>query len=95
MYGGYSWFRSDEYQKLPGDQFSIENAIIMQKTDKWPLVIDPQDQCNQWIRTRERENRVCVLNCGECITLCQLVVLKITAPDFVQVLETAIRVGQW
>ena len=27
---------------LPSDNFSIENAIIIQKSRRWPLMIDPQ-----------------------------------------------------
>jgi len=29
-------------QKLPNDKFSIENAIILQNSSRWPLMIDPQ-----------------------------------------------------
>lgn len=37
-------------QGLPSDDFSIENAIITEKTSRWPLYIDPQGQANKWIR---------------------------------------------
>eukprot|EP00698_Gefionella_okellyi_P019150 TRINITY_DN5834_c0_g2_i1.p1 TRINITY_DN5834_c0_g2~~TRINITY_DN5834_c0_g2_i1.p1 ORF type:complete len:4046 (-),score=1123.04 TRINITY_DN5834_c0_g2_i1:354-12491(-) len=66
-------------ERLPGDPFSIENAIIMSKTRRWPLVIDPQDQCNQWIRSKERDNR--------------LILLKMSAEDFLPALENAIQFG--
>eukprot|EP00913_Durusdinium_trenchii_P020057 g18849.t2 len=36
--------------KLPNDQVSVENAIIIQRSRRWPLMIDPQLQANQWIR---------------------------------------------
>jgi dynein heavy chain, axonemal len=29
-------------EKLPQDQFSIDNAIILENSDRWPLMIDPQ-----------------------------------------------------
>ena len=39
--------------KLPNDAFSIENAIILANSSRWPLLIDPQGQANQWIRNME------------------------------------------
>jgi len=40
-------------QKLPTDQFSTENGILATKTRLWPLMIDPQNQANAWIRNLE------------------------------------------
>lgn len=34
--------RSWNIDGLPSDQFSIENAIIVNKSRRWPLLIDPQ-----------------------------------------------------
>lgn len=34
---------------------SIDNAIIMDNSDRWPLMLDPQMQGNNWIRKMERE----------------------------------------
>jgi len=41
-----------EWQKfgLPADNFSTENAIIWQNSDRWTLSIDPQMQANKWLR---------------------------------------------
>ena len=36
--------------KLPSDNLSIENAIIMFKSRRWPLMIDPQNQANSFIK---------------------------------------------
>eukprot|EP00931_Biecheleriopsis_adriatica_P034701 TRINITY_DN20021_c0_g4_i1.p1 TRINITY_DN20021_c0_g4~~TRINITY_DN20021_c0_g4_i1.p1 ORF type:complete len:4150 (-),score=1074.99 TRINITY_DN20021_c0_g4_i1:152-12580(-) len=36
--------------KLPNDQVSVENAIIIERSRRWPLMIDPQLQANQWVR---------------------------------------------
>ena len=27
--------------KLPQDQFSVDNAIILENSERWPLMIDP------------------------------------------------------
>ena len=35
--------------KLPDDEFSIENTIIMMNSKRWSLCIDPQLQANNFI----------------------------------------------
>ena len=40
-------------ENLPNDRTSIENAMILTSTDRWPLMIDPQLQGIKWIKTRE------------------------------------------
>lgn len=35
---------------LPYDNFSVENGIIMYNSRRWPLMIDPQGQSNQWLK---------------------------------------------
>ena len=35
---------------MPSDNLSIENAIIMFKSRRWPLMIDPQNQANSFIK---------------------------------------------
>ena len=40
---------------LPNDSFSIDNAIIMEYSSRWPLMIDPQVQASSWIKTMEGE----------------------------------------
>jgi dynein heavy chain len=37
-------------QQLPNDNFSIDNAIILKNSSRWPLMIDPQIQANNWIK---------------------------------------------
>ena len=39
-------------ENLPSDSTSIENAMILTNTDRWPLMIDPQLQGVKWIKTR-------------------------------------------
>ena len=38
---------------LPNDNFSIDNAIIIEQSTRWPLMIDPQVQANGWIKKME------------------------------------------
>ena len=65
---------------LPRDTVSTENALLVTRARRWPLMIDPQDQANRWIRSREQKNG--------------LKVIKLTDPTFLRTLENAIRVGQ-
>jgi dynein heavy chain len=36
---------------LPNDNLSIENGIILFKSRRWPLMIDPQTQANKFIKS--------------------------------------------
>jgi len=42
--------REWNYAGLPADDLSIDNAIITVKSERWPLIIDPQMQANKWIK---------------------------------------------
>ncbi|KAI4494191.1 hypothetical protein M0802_009060 [Mischocyttarus mexicanus] len=64
---------------LPRDQISTENAIIVMQANRWPLMIDPQEQANRWIRNMEKEND---------IKIC-----KLTDHNFMRILEACIRIG--
>ncbi|XP_017759468.1 PREDICTED: dynein heavy chain 3, axonemal [Eufriesea mexicana] len=64
---------------LPADNFSVENGIIVKNADRWPLMIDPQNQANKWIKNMEKENN--------------LIVIKLSDPNYVKVVDTAIQLG--
>ncbi|XP_012147752.1 dynein heavy chain 3, axonemal isoform X3 [Megachile rotundata] len=64
---------------LPADSFSVENGIIVKNADRWPLMIDPQNQANKWIKNMEKQNK--------------LVVIKLSDPNYVQVVDTCIQLG--
>jgi dynein heavy chain len=40
---------------LPQEEVAIDNAIIIENSDRWPLMIDPQTQGNTWIKRKEKE----------------------------------------
>lgn len=49
---------------LPNDSFSIDNAIIVQNSIRYSLMIDPQGQANRWLKEMEKENQLFVLKPG-------------------------------
>nr|XP_034190797.1 dynein heavy chain 6, axonemal [Osmia lignaria] len=64
---------------LPRDKVSTENAIFVTQATRWPLMIDPQEQANRWIRNMEQNN--------------DLKMCKLTDANFTRILETSIRLG--
>lgn len=43
-------------QGLPQDSFSADNAVILDNSDRWSLMIDPQMQANLWLKNRYKEH---------------------------------------
>ena len=41
---------------LPADRISIENGALINSSKRWPLIIDPQLQGIKWLRKKEAEN---------------------------------------
>jgi dynein heavy chain len=66
-------------KKLPNDSFSIDNGIMMKRSNRWPLFIDPQLQANKWIKKMEEPN--------------SLKVVKQNQTNFVRILENAVQFG--
>ncbi|EDV21418.1 uncharacterized protein TRIADDRAFT_60039 [Trichoplax adhaerens] len=64
---------------LPVDSFSIENALIVMNTQRWPLMIDPQNQANKWIKNLEKPNN--------------LHVIKLTDSNYMRTLQNCIQFG--
>ncbi|CAB4026765.1 dynein heavy chain 1, axonemal-like, partial [Paramuricea clavata] len=65
---------------LPRDTLSVENGVIVQNSQRWPLFIDPQAQANKWIKNMEKESGIDVI--------------KLTDKDFLRSLENAVRFGK-
>ncbi|CAK0908163.1 unnamed protein product, partial [Prorocentrum cordatum] len=58
---------------------SIENALILQWSRRWPLMIDPQLQANNWVRKMNAE---------------QLKVVRLSQPNYARELEISISLGK-
>lgn len=65
---------------LPLDSFSIDNAIIMDVSQRWSLLIDPQGQAHKWIKTLEKNN--------------DIIIIKLTDPNYMKSIEVGIEVGK-
>jgi dynein heavy chain len=66
-------------QGLPSDAFSAENGIIVTRGRRWPLMIDPQGQANNWIRNMEKKR--------------DLKIIDLKQSDYLRTLENAIQFG--
>merc|ERR1719181_528565 len=65
---------------LPRDDLSIQNGIMVTRSSKWPLLIDPQGQGLSWIKRRDEVN--------------QLTVTELTHKRFRNALEDSMSFGQ-
>jgi dynein heavy chain len=72
--------RSWNIAGLPSDTLSTENGIIVSKSRRWPLMIDPETQANRWVKNMEKGNGIDVL--------------KLSDKDYLRSLENAVRFGK-
>ncbi|XP_030382586.1 dynein heavy chain 2, axonemal, partial [Scaptodrosophila lebanonensis] len=66
-------------QGLPADDLSTENGVIVTQGSRWPLIIDPQMQANNWIKNMEEHQQLMVIDFG--------------MSDYLRQLERALREG--
>ena len=50
---------------LPADRISVENGAIVSACKRWPLIIDPQVQGIKWLRQKEEENGLAVIQLSQ------------------------------
>lgn len=67
-------------QGLPTDEVSMNNGILVNKCRRWPLMIDPQQQANRWIKKMEEVNKIAVITMRD--------------PNLLRALENCIRLGK-
>eukprot|EP00599_Poterioochromonas_sp_BG-1_P017876 CAMPEP_0173166600 /NCGR_PEP_ID=MMETSP1105-20130129/22117_1 /TAXON_ID=2985 /ORGANISM="Ochromonas sp., Strain BG-1" /LENGTH=3828 /DNA_ID=CAMNT_0014087887 /DNA_START=639 /DNA_END=12125 /DNA_ORIENTATION=- len=72
--------REWQNQGLPTDPVSVNNGILVDKCRRWPLMIDPQMQANQWLRKKEESNNVMITTMRD--------------PNLLRALENCIRLGR-
>jgi dynein heavy chain len=70
-------------QGLPKDETSVTNGILINKSQRWPLMIDPQGRANKFIK-----------NVGKTLPL-GIEVIKANSPNLIRQLEQAIQLGKW
>lgn len=69
---------------LPKDDTSIENGIIIDKSRRWPLMIDPQTQANKYIKNLGADKETNEMG---------IVVVKMSDATLMRTLENAIQYG--
>eukprot|EP00929_Paragymnodinium_shiwhaense_P087552 TRINITY_DN476_c0_g8_i1.p1 TRINITY_DN476_c0_g8~~TRINITY_DN476_c0_g8_i1.p1 ORF type:complete len:2571 (-),score=771.76 TRINITY_DN476_c0_g8_i1:261-7973(-) len=68
---------------LPNDNLSVENGIIIDRSRRWPLMIDPQRQANKYIKNMGKDVETGIDVC------------KLSDPSFLKTLELGIQFGKW
>ena len=69
---------------LPSDEYSIENAIILQHTKRTSLIVDPQGQASKFIK-----------NLGKMTHPCGLKVIRGSDDKTMSIIETCAQAGKW
>jgi dynein heavy chain len=81
LYGDNGKIREWHANSLPPDTFSTDNALIMEKTKRYCLLVDPQQLAWTWLKKQQNAREKGML------------VTKMTDPNFRRMLEMAIDQG--
>ena len=79
--------RSWQLAGLPTDELSTQNGIIMSKSRRWPLFIDPQSQANKFIKNLSKDKELGSINVMDTI--------KLTEKNYLRGLINGVRFGKW
>ena len=69
---------------LPNDNLSIENGIIMFRTRKWPLMIDPQNQASIFLKKYGYDVKSTSFQC-----------IKMSDPKMMDTVISGVKYGSW
>ncbi|XP_017768545.1 PREDICTED: dynein heavy chain 1, axonemal-like [Nicrophorus vespilloides] len=72
--------RQWQIEGLPRDSLSTENAVLVSRSKRWPLFIDPQGQANKWIKNMGKTRGIAIC--------------KLADKDLIRTLELSIRFGK-
>lgn len=68
---------------LPKDDTSTENGIIITRSKRWPLMIDPQNQANLFIKNLGKDHTDGMDS------------IKQTDQNYMKIIELAVQLGKW
>jgi dynein heavy chain len=71
--------RDWQLKGLPADNFSVDNAVVVMNSTKFPLMIDPQMQMNKWLKNLYKD--------------AGMMVIKNSNPQLLKLIENAVRFG--
>ncbi|XP_012271994.1 dynein heavy chain 7, axonemal-like [Orussus abietinus] len=80
LFGSEVKLNSWHLNGLSRNRFILENAVIMEKSLMWPLLIDPQNHASDWIKETEKYN--------------DLVLAKTSDRNFVNALRRSMEKGR-
>lgn len=71
---------------LPQDGHSVENGIMMDKSRRYPLLIDPQGQANRYIKNMGKD---------PSYSPNDIDIIKLSDKNFLRSVENGVRFGKW